>query len=146
MSQHRFKSTRDSRRQSVSVRELDRAVKGILAGPVSASSSKQEQDEHCQSYNNDLQQDTGVNMSDLTVRNRLCESGLRTECPLVGPVITSWFYGARLAYTRAYQNWQVHHWHPVLFTEESRLTLTTRDRREKVRRGWGEHCVTCDII
>jgi len=37
----------------------------------------------------DLQQATGVNVSDQTIRNRLHEGGLRARCPLVVPVFTA---------------------------------------------------------
>ncbi len=74
---------------------------------------------------NDLQQATGVNFSDQTIRNRRHEGGLRAQRPLVGPVLTARLRGARLAFAIEHQNWQVCHWHPVLFTEESRFILST---------------------
>ncbi len=43
---------------------------------------------------NYLQQATGVNISDQTIRNRLHEGGLRTRRPLVGPVLTAQHRGA----------------------------------------------------
>lgn len=46
---------------------------------------------------NDLQQATGVNVSDQAIRNRLHENTLKTQCPVVGPVLTLQHYGARLA-------------------------------------------------
>ncbi len=72
---------------------------------------------------NDLQRATGVNVSDQTIRNRLHEGGLRARRPLVGPVLTAWHRGARLAFAIEHQNWQVCHWRPVFFTDESRFTL-----------------------
>ena len=81
---------------------------------------------------NDLQQATGVHVSDQTVRNRLHEGGMRARRPLVGPVLTAQHCATQLAFTREHQNWQVRHWCPVLFTDESRFTLSTCDRREKV--------------
>ncbi len=79
---------------------------------------------------NYLQQATGVNVSDQTIRNRLHEGGLMARRPLVGPVLTDRHRGPRLAFAIERQNWQVHHWHPVLFTDESRFTLSTCDRHE----------------
>ncbi len=95
---------------------------------------------------NDLQQATGVNASDQTIRNRLHEGGLRARRPLVGPVLTAQHSGARLAFAIEHQNWQVRHWHPVLFTDESRFTLSTCDRRERVWRSRGEHYAACNIV
>lgn len=35
---------------------------------------------------------------------------------LVGPVLTAQGHAARLEFAREHQNWQVHHWCPVLLT------------------------------
>ncbi len=74
---------------------------------------------------NDPQQATCVNISDQTIRNRLHEGGLRARHPLVGPVLTARHRGAWLAFAIEHQNWQTV---PVLFTDESRFTLSTCDR------------------
>ncbi len=50
---------------------------------------------------NGLQQATGVNVSDQTIRNRLHEGGLRARRVLVGPVFTAWH---RLAFAIEHQN------------------------------------------
>ncbi len=95
---------------------------------------------------NDLQQATGVNVSDQTIRNRLHEGGMRARRPLVGPVLAAQNRGARLAFAIKHQNWQVRHWRPVLFTDESRFTLSTCDRRERVWRSRGERYAACNIV
>ena len=95
---------------------------------------------------NDLQQATGVNVSAQTIRNRLHEGGLRARHPVVGPVLTTQHREARLAFAREHQNWQVRHWCPVLFTDESRFTLSTCDGRERVWRRQGEHYAACNIV
>ena len=56
---------------------------------------------------NNLQQATGVNVSDQTIRNRLHEGGLRAQHPLVGPVLTAWHHRAALAFAIEHQIWQV---------------------------------------
>ncbi len=66
--------------------------------------------------------------------------------PLVGPVLTARHRGARLAFTIEHQNWQVRTGRPVLFTDESRFTLSTCDRRERVRRSRGERYAACNIV
>lgn len=63
-----------------------------------------------------------------TVRNRLYAGGMRAWHPLVQPMLTAHHCAAWLAVAREHQNWQVHHWHPVLVTVESRFTLNTYDR------------------
>lgn len=67
---------------------------------------------------NDLQQDTGLNVSDQTIRK---VSGLSSWCPLVGTVLTAWCHGARLAFAIEYQKYQGDRLHLVLFTDESRF-------------------------
>ena len=95
---------------------------------------------------NDLQQATGVNVSAQTVRNRLHEGGLRARRPVVCPVLTAQHRGARLAFAIEHQNWHVRHWRPVLFTDESRFTLSTCDRRERVWRSQGGRYAACNIV
>lgn len=48
--------------------------------------------------------------------------------PLVGPVLIAQHYGALLAFAIGHQKLQVHHWHPLLFTNGSRFSLNTCDR------------------
>ena len=95
---------------------------------------------------NDLQRATGVNVSTQTIRNRLHEGGLRARRPVVGPVLTAQHHGARLAFAQEHQNWQVRHWRPVLFTDESRFTLSTCDSHERVWRRQGERNVVCNAV
>lgn len=47
---------------------------------------------------------------------------------------------------RDHQDWQIHHWRPVLVAEESRFTLSTCDRRDRVWRRRGEWFAASDII
>ncbi|KAI3352648.1 hypothetical protein L3Q82_019292, partial [Scortum barcoo] len=69
---------------------------------------------------NDLQQATNVHVSAQTVRNRLHEG----ENTKIG---------------------KFRHWRPVLFTGESRFTLSTCDRRDRVWRRRGERSAACNI-
>ncbi len=95
---------------------------------------------------NDLQQATGVNASDQTIRNRFLEGELRAPHPLEGPVLTARHHGGRLTFAIEHQNFQVRHLHPVLFTDESRFNLSTCDRRERVWRSRGESYGACNIV
>ncbi|KAI3361186.1 hypothetical protein L3Q82_013382 [Scortum barcoo] len=96
--------------------------------------------------NDDLQQATNVHVSAQTVRNRLHEGGMRARCPQVGVVLTAQHRAGRLAFAREHQDWQIHHWRPVLFTDESRFTLSTCDRRGRVWRRRGERSAACSIL
>ena len=66
----------------------------------------------------------GVNIFYQAVRNRLHSSELRSRRPFVGLILTPHHRAAQMAFAREHQNWQVHHWRPVLFTEESRLNIS----------------------
>uniref|UniRef100_A0A673XNU6 Transposase Tc1-like domain-containing protein n=1 Tax=Salmo trutta TaxID=8032 RepID=A0A673XNU6_SALTR len=94
---------------------------------------------------NDLQQATNVHVSAQTVRNRLHEGGMRARRPQVGVVLTAQHRAGRFAFAREHQDWQIRHWRPVLFTDESRFTLSTCDRRDRVWRRRGERSAACNI-
>lgn len=49
---------------------------------------------------------------------------IKTQRNLTVPVLTDRHHEARLAFAIEYQKWQVHHWCPVLFTDESSLVLS----------------------
>uniref|UniRef100_A0AAZ3Q5H5 Transposase n=1 Tax=Oncorhynchus tshawytscha TaxID=74940 RepID=A0AAZ3Q5H5_ONCTS len=87
---------------------------------------------------NDLQQATNVHVSAETVRNRL-----RVRRPQVGVVLTAQHRAGRLAFAREHQDWQICHWRPVLFTDESRFTPSRCDR---VWRRHGERSAACNIL
>uniref|UniRef100_A0AAZ3SWD3 Transposase n=1 Tax=Oncorhynchus tshawytscha TaxID=74940 RepID=A0AAZ3SWD3_ONCTS len=95
---------------------------------------------------NDLQQATNVHVSAQTVRNRLYEGGMRARRPQVRVVLTAQHRAGRLAFAREHQDWQICHWRPVLFTDESRFTLSTCDRRDRVWRRRGERSAACNIL
>ncbi|KAI3358890.1 hypothetical protein L3Q82_015281 [Scortum barcoo] len=96
---------------------------------------------------NDLQQATNVHVSAHTVRNRLHEGGMRARCPQVGELcLQPNTVQDVLAFAREHQDWQIRHWRPVLFTDESRFTLSTCDRRDRVWRRRGERSAACNIL
>ena len=117
----------DMRRAAVNWGELDRAV----AGPVSAPSCVERTGGGtARALQNDLQQATGVHVSDQTVRNRLHEA----QHSLVGHVLTAHY----AAFVREQQNCQDCHWQTVFFTDESRFTLNSCDMHGWVWRYRGE--------
>ncbi|KAI3356569.1 hypothetical protein L3Q82_017771 [Scortum barcoo] len=71
---------------------------------------------------------------------------MRARRPQVGVVLTAQHRAGRLAFAREHQDWQIRHWRPVLFTDESRFTLSTCDRRDRVWRRRGERSAACNIL
>ncbi|KAI4872346.1 hypothetical protein NFI96_016865 [Prochilodus magdalenae] len=71
---------------------------------------------------------------------------MRARCAQIGVVLTAQHRAGRLAFAREHQDWQIRHWRPVLFTDESRFTLSTCDRRDRVWRRSGERSAACDIL
>lgn len=76
-----------------------------------------------------------------TIWNGLHESGLMGWCPLVDPVLTAWKHRAWLIFAIEYQNYQVHLWHPVPFTQ-----IHPRDRDEKAWSSRGKHYTATNIV
>uniref|UniRef100_A0A8C7QJN8 Tc1-like transposase DDE domain-containing protein n=1 Tax=Oncorhynchus mykiss TaxID=8022 RepID=A0A8C7QJN8_ONCMY len=95
---------------------------------------------------NDLQQATNVHVSAQTVRNRLHEGGMRARRPQVGVLLTAQHRAGRLAFAREHQDLQICNWRPVLFTDESRFTLSTCDKCDRVWRRRGERSAACNIL
>uniref|UniRef100_A0A8C8HEY5 Carbohydrate sulfotransferase n=1 Tax=Oncorhynchus tshawytscha TaxID=74940 RepID=A0A8C8HEY5_ONCTS len=70
---------------------------------------------------------------------------MRARHPQVSVVLTAQHRAGRLAFAREHKDWQIRHWHLVLFTDESRFTLSTCDRRARVCRRRGERSA-CNIL
>ena len=98
------------------------------------------------SLQSDLQCGIGVQISDQTVRNRLHSSKLRSQCSFVGLILTRRHRVARRAFAREHQSWQVRHWRPVLFSDESRFNLSGSYGRVGVWRSTGECYHACNIV
>ncbi|CAJ0968134.1 unnamed protein product, partial [Ranitomeya imitator] len=64
----------------------------------------------------------------------------------MGIVLTAQHHAGRLAFATEHQDWQIRHWPPVLFTDESRFTLSTCDRRDRVSRRRGERSAACNNL
>lgn len=98
------------------------------------------------SLQNDFSRATHVRVSDQTVRNRLHEGGLHSRIPLRVPQLTPHHRTERLEFAREHQYWQLRHWRPVLFSDESRFHVSTCDRRVRVWRRQGERHAECNIV
>lgn len=79
-----------------------------------------------------------VGISDQTIRNRLRESGIISGRPVVRVPLTRAHRIARRAWSAQHARWTRQQWSTVLFTDESRFTLSFNDGRVRVWRRPGE--------
>ena len=93
----------------------------------------------------DFRRATTVHLSDQTVRNRLHEDGMRARRPARGHILTAQHRVQRLNFAHEHHNWQLRHWRPVLFTDESRCTVSTNNRRARVWRRQGANCNIVEV-
>lgn len=93
-----------------------------------------------------FQEHEGRRLSTQTVRNRLHEGRMRSRQPATGPVLTVQHRVARLEFAREHQNWGLANWRGVLFTDESRFTVSTCDRRVRVWRVPGERYLEENVV
>ena len=94
----------------------------------------------------DFRRATTVHLSDQTVRNRLHEDGMIARRPVRGPILTAQHRVQRLNFAHEHQKWQLRHWRAVLFTDESRFTVSTNDIPARVWRRQGERYANCNIV
>ena len=79
-----------------------------------------------------------VRISGQIVRKRLRESGLRTRCSVVGPILKQHHRTTRLARARARRRWRLHIWQHIRFSDKSRFSLRFSDGRYRVYRRLGD--------
>jgi hypothetical protein len=70
----------------------------------------------------------------LALRNRQCTAnGIDIDFrQATGPILTVAYRRARLEFAQEHITWQLRHWRPGLFTDESRHRVSTLDRCEGV--------------
>ena len=79
-----------------------------------------------------------VGISDQTIRNRLRENGLHSRRPVVRVPLTEAHRTARRDWSGQHLRWTRQQWATVLFTDESRFTMSFNDGRIRVWRRPGE--------
>ncbi|GFW30092.1 transposable element Tcb2 transposase [Trichonephila clavipes] len=72
---------------------------------------------------------TGIQISRQTVCGRLNHAGLYARRPAVCILLTSAHKRARLNWSLKHQHWSVGEWDNVMFSEESRFSLSSDSRR-----------------
>ena len=88
--------------------------------------------------NSDFRQTTGRQISTQTVRNKLHLANLRAYRLVARPNLMRMHHIARRQWSAEHVTWQLHHWWPVLFTEESRLCVDFHDGKRRVWHTVGE--------
>ena len=81
-----------------------------------------------------------------TVRNRLSAAGLQARRPYVGPPLTAQRRLRRLQWARAHHRITRLQWNSVLFTDESRFSMSVADGRIRVWRRAGERYADACVI
>nr|KAG5714667.1 hypothetical protein BaRGS_000155 [Batillaria attramentaria] len=84
---------------------------------------------------------TNIIISQDTVERRLHEVDLHSRVPAVRIPLTPRHRRARIAFCRNHQRWNKQQWDRVLFTDESRFTLSNSDARRRVWRRVGERYI-----
>ena len=76
----------------------------------------------------------GINAQ--TIRNRLRQNNIpiRARRPYIGPILTARHRAARLLWAQRHLHWTRRHWHNVIFSDESRFSVSHADGRVHVYR------------
>lgn len=85
-------------------------------------------------------------ISGRTVRRRLQAAGLYARRPYVGPNLTQQHRQRRLLWARQHLRWVRREWNQVVFSDESRFTVTNADGRVRVWRRFHERFRDCCVF
>lgn len=84
-------------------------------------------------------------VSRMTVIRRLRETGLTARRPYVGPNLTQRHRQQRLQWAQEHVRWTRLQWNAVLFTDESRFSISFADGRVRIWRRCGERFADCCV-
>ncbi|KAJ8370082.1 hypothetical protein SKAU_G00101100 [Synaphobranchus kaupii] len=93
-----------------------------------------------------LREVRGTQVSRQTIRNRLHQRGLRARRPARVPDHTTRHRRHRLAWAREHLRWTRDQWASVLFSDESRFTLSRNDGRQRCWRRQGERYASATVV
>ncbi|GFX77712.1 transposable element Tcb2 transposase [Trichonephila clavipes] len=88
----------------------------------------------------------GVSVSSRKIRRRLAEGHLGSRSPLRLLPLRPTHRRLRLEWCRARGNWTAAEWNQVVFSDESRLNLSSDDNRVRVWRPRGEHLISAFVL
>jgi transposase len=81
---------------------------------------------------------SGVEMSDRTVRQKLCENGLKARRPRKKPFLNETQRKKRLMWALQHKDWMCDDWAKVIWSDETRISIFGSDGVKFVRRRPGE--------
>lgn len=87
---------------------------------------------------NAVMEATGVKISDRTVRQKLCENGLRARTPRKKPYLNIKQRQKRIDWALAHRQWTEEDWGRVIWSDESKICIFGSDGVKYVRRRPGE--------
>ena len=141
---------RDRHRQTGSVAERRRPGRPRLTTPredrLLVTSALGDRSVTADTLSRQLMAATHTNVSRQTVRNRLREADLVSRRPVVRTILTRAHRAARLAWCRQHVRWTRQQWARVLFTGESRFTMSFHNGRSRVWRRQGERYADCNVV
>jgi len=85
--------------------------------------------------------DTGVKVSDRTVRRRLVSAGLKARIARKKPFLNVQQRARRLKWAKEHVKWSKDEWSRVLWSDETRISIFGSDGVRYVRRRPGEDCL-----
>ena len=80
----------------------------------------------------------GLNLSSRTVRRRLQECDLNARIPRKKPFLTQKQRLKRLQWAKSHVNWTAERWERIIWSDETRISLSGSDGKKYVRRRIGE--------
>ncbi len=129
--------------QSGASRIWTRLQRGSSSWPLHPAGGTSPSPGDCQM---DFHQATGVRITNQTARNRLHDNDLYSSRPVRDTILLPQHRRNRLEFALNHQNWQLRHWGAMFFTNESRLHVSTCDRRVRVWRRSGDRYEDWNVL
>lgn len=105
--------------------------------------SKSDRHKTARKLNSEMSEETGVNLSDRSVRRRLLDNGLQGCIAKKKPFISEKKNRrARLSFAKDHKDWSMDDWCKVLWSDESKFNMRASDGARYVRRMEGESLST----
>ena len=87
-----------------------------------------------------------TDISSLAVQRRLCESGLHGQIAAKKPLLKDTNKKKRLAWVKKHEQWTLHQWKSVLWSNESKFEICGSNRRVFVRHREREQMISSCVV